>query len=132
MYSLIGANDAKEDFVNFLEKYGLYICLGVVTLIILTLIILFVIKPKRDNKNKVVDNSNEIISLLGGKVNIVSINQVGSRINLELVDDSLLDLEGLKQYGITNTIKMSSKIILVCNEASKINDLLQKNLQKQD
>jgi phosphotransferase system IIB component len=132
MYTLIGTNDAKEDFVNFLEKYGLYICLGVVVLIILTLIILFVIKPKRDNKNKVVDNSNEIISLLGGKANIVSINQVGSRINLELVDDSLLDLEGLKQYGITNTIKMSSKIILVCNEASKINDLLQKNLQKQD
>lgn len=124
---MVGGNEAKIDFISFLEKYGLYICLAVLVLILLTILFVFVLKPKAKKDVKTSINANEFISCLGGSENIVSFQQVGSRINLELVDNDKVDKEAIKKYGVNNVIQMSSRLVLVCIEASELVKLLESN-----
>lgn len=125
MSLMVGGNEAKMDFISFLEKYGLYICLGVVFLILLTILIIFIIRPKTKKETKPNIDIDEFITSLGGKENIISFQQVGSRINLELNDMEKVDSDNIKKYGVNNVIKMSSRLVLVCEDASKLAKLLE-------
>ena len=121
-----GSEEAKEDFIKFMEDYALFICLGVVGVIIITIIVIFVIKNKSKKgeiEHKQIPEEYDY-SLFGGKENIVSFEATGSRVNLVLKDYDLLDKEGLKKIGVNNFIKMADRIILVCENSEKIVALL--------
>ena len=59
-----------------------------------------------------VDNSLWIENL-GGKENIESVNQVGSRINLVLKDKEMINKDNLKELGVKSVLVMSNKVTLV-------------------
>ena len=121
-----GSEEAKEDFIKFMEDYALYIGLGVVAIIIATIVTLYLVKNKPDKKEsapKALPKENDY-SLFGGKENIVSFESTGSRVNIVLKDYNLLDKEGLKAIGVNNFIQMADRIILVCENSEKIIALL--------
>ena len=75
-----------------------------------------------------VDNSLWIDNL-GGRENIASVTQVGSRINLVLKDKELINKDNLKELGVKSVLVMSNKVTLVVennaeNIAKAINEAL--------
>ena len=129
---MIFARSFKEDFSIFLKDNALYLCLGVVALIVLTIIIVYLVKrnKKPSKKEEIVSSDfNLWIEYLGGKENIEEISGVGSRLTVQLKDGELLK-EDIKSLGVSSIMKMSGKIILVVeNSAEKLADNLKKSLQ---
>lgn len=128
---MIFADTWKEDFSSFLKNGALYICLGIIVLIIATIIVIYVIKNRKKKiaEPQYNENFNLWIEKLGGKDNIVSVSGIGSRLSLELKDDSLLK-EDIKELGVTSIMKMSGKIVLVVeNSASDIAEKIQNNIK---
>ena len=69
------------------------------------------------------------IDNLGGRENIASATQVGSRINLVLKDKELINKDNLKELGVKSVLVMSNKVTLVVennaeNIAKAINEAL--------
>ena len=127
---MILAQTWKEDFSEFLKNYALYICLGVVATIVLTIVIIFLIKNRKPQEKKFSDDFNLWYEYLGGLENIEEITGVGSRLTVKLKDLNRLD-EKIKELGVTNILKMSDKVVLVIeNSASELAESLSKNLQK--
>ena len=91
---------------------GWLIALFVVTgiLIIATIVVIIIFLKKR--KNVKVDDSLWIMNL-GGKDNVESVNQVGSRINLVLKDKEVINKDNLKELGVKSILVMSNKVTLV-------------------
>lgn len=128
---MIFADTWKEDFSSFLKNGALYICLGIIVLIIATIIVIYVIKNRKKKiaEPQYNENFNLWIEKLGGKDNIVSVSGIGSRLSLELKDDGLLK-EDIKELGVTSIMKMSGKIVLVVeNSASDIAEKIQNNIK---
>ena len=81
-------------------------------------------------KKKVVKVDNSLwIDNLGGRENIASVTQVGSRINLVLKDKELINKDNLKELGVKSVLVMSNKVTLVVennaeNIAKAINEAL--------
>lgn len=129
---MILARSFKEDFSAFLKNYALYLCLGVVALIVVTIVVIYIVKrnKKSPKKEEIVSNDfNLWIEYLGGKDNIEEISGVGSRLSIKLKDSELLN-EEIKSLGVTSIMKMSGKIILVVeNSAEQLADNLKKTLQ---
>ncbi len=129
---MVGGNDAKNDFIAFLESYALFIGLGFVAIIAITLLIILVILPrkhkKRDN-NPLKINENTLLLLLGGKENLIDVKAVGSRLSLVCKDYLLVNIEELKKYGVISAITMSDKLIMVCENSTKLLNLIEKSLQ---
>ena len=64
---------------------------------------------------------------MGGSDNIIESYAVGSRLNVKLKDNTLLDKEKIKALGIENIIEMSGKVVLVVeNNAEHILNELNK------
>ena len=105
---------------------GWLIALFVVTgvLMIATAVVLIIFLKKK----KVVKVDNSLwIDNLGGKDNIESVNQVGSRINLVLKDKEAINKDNLKELGVKSVLVMSNKVTLVIENnaediAKAIND----------
>lgn len=106
-------------FNEFLKNYGIWVALAIAGIVFLAVLVLFFIslyKKKThtydiDDKRKT--DVSEFLNLLGGKENVKHFEVKGSRLTLELIDDSLLQEEKLNAIGIDSIIKMSNKIILV-------------------
>lgn len=131
MVFAVGGEAAKEDFIKFLQNNALYLCLGIVGIIVITLVVIFVIKNgKKKGEPKLENSSDNFAELLGGADNVISYEQSGSRINLICSDYSKVDLKALEGYTITSSIQMSDRLILVSDNPTKFVQLLKKSLQK--
>ncbi|HZJ89900.1 MAG TPA: hypothetical protein VFD05_04455 [Bacilli bacterium] len=116
-------------FSEFLEQYALLIS-ALVAAVILVLIILFLVLPKLSKKTREVevlteDENAVIINALGGSENIIEISSQGSRVTVTLKDQTKFDEETLKKHGVSRTIIMEEKIILLVSEtlATNLNKL---------
>ncbi|MGM9858260.1 MAG: hypothetical protein ACI311_03315 [Bacilli bacterium] len=88
-------------------------------------------KPKKEPKKIKDKNINitydEIISNLGGKDNIVEMTTRGSRLSVVLKDNTLLNVDALKDIGVDGVIVMTSKVTLVIGEdAPKLKEYFEK------
>lgn len=88
-------------------------------------------KPKKEpkkNKDKNINSTyDEIILNLGGKENIVEMTARGSRLSIVLKDNSLLNIDALKNIGVEGVIVMTSKVTLVIGEdALKLKEYFEK------
>lgn len=117
-------SDPTNNPVNeFFRNYGMWIAIAFASLILIALIILFCVaysKRKKGHVNK--DKKDEqkdlsaFISSLGGKENIISFINIGSRLNIELKNYDLVDENKLNEIGVASLIKMSNKIVLVIKD----------------
>ena len=85
-------------------------------------------KASKKNKDKNINSTyDEIILNLGGKENIVEMTARGSRLNIVLKDNSLLNIDALKNIGVEGVIVMTSKVTLVIGEdALKLKEYFEK------
>ena len=85
-------------------------------------------KESKKNKDKNINSTyDEIILNLGGKENIVEMTARGSRLSIVLKDNSLLNIEALKNIGVEGVIVMTSKVTLVIGEdALKLKEYFEK------
>ena len=110
---------ASQDFNQFLKDNALWLCLGIVGIIILVLAITVIIalvrrkKKLKDGPKKRIINASAYISALGGADNIVSHELMRSRIVLVLKNYDIVDKEKLKEAGVDGFIMMSEKLTLV-------------------
>lgn len=101
---------------------ALFVATGVLMIATVVVLIIFL------KKKKVVKVDNSLwIDNLGGKENIESVNQVGSRINLVLKDKEMINKDNLKELGVKSVLVMSNKVTLVIENnaediAKAIND----------
>lgn len=87
---------------------ALFIVTGV--LIIATVIVVIIFLKKK----KVVKVDDSLwIDNLGGRENVTSVTQVGSRINLVLKDKEIINKDNLKELGVKSVLVMSNKVTLV-------------------
>ena len=101
---------------------ALFVATGILMIATVVVLIIFL------KKKKVVKVDNSLwIENLGGKDNIESVNQVGSRINLVLKDKEAINKDNLKELGVKSVLVMSNKVTLVIENnaediAKAIND----------
>ena len=87
---------------------ALFVATGILMIATVVVIIIFL------KKKKVVKVDNSLwIDNLGGKENIESVAQVGSRINLALKDKEKINKDNLKELGVKSVLVMSNKVTLV-------------------
>lgn len=120
----------KNNINTFLKNNAIWIAVGFVVIILLTLIILFLFnrnKTKKIDKTTYSISTNDWLDSLGGKDNILEISSRGSRLTLSLKEISLINETKLKELGVTSLLKMSNKLILVIEEnAAKIEEIIKK------
>ena len=112
-------------FSEFLEQYALLISV-VIAAIIFVLVIFFFVMPKLGKKSEELEarpeeEISEIIKALGGTENIIEISSQGSRVTVTLKDQTKFEEETLKKHGVSRTIIMEEKIILLVSEALAAN-----------
>ena len=101
---------------------ALFVATGILMIATVVVLIIFL------KKKKVVKVDNSLwIDNLGGKDNIESVSQVGSRINLVLKDKEIINKDNLKELGVKSVLVMSNKVTLVIENnaediAKAIND----------
>jgi phosphotransferase system IIB component len=84
--------------------------------------------PSRSKAGK---DYSEVLSLLGGKANIINVAQQGSRITLWVSDQSRCDYQKLKELGATGVFISGDTIkIMWPNEAQELANYLKKNVQE--
>ena len=91
----------------------LFVILPVVAAIIIVILVVILLKLKKGNKKIKVDAEfiNNLVNVLGGKTNILSVTNENGRIKFELEDLELAKLEELKSlsnsgvFVTNNTVK---------------------------
>ena len=93
------------------------------------------LKRKKEflEEQKVIDSYyKNIIDAVGKIQNIEKVEQVGSRLSFYLKDQSLLQVEALKEIHITGIVKTSKKVTLVVGEmAAKYAQFIQEEIKNQ-
>lgn len=93
------------------------------------------LKRKKEflEEQKVIDSYyKNIIDAVGKIQNIEKVEQVGSRLSFYLKDQSLLQIEALKEIHITGIVKTSKKVTLVVGEmAAKYAQFIQEEIKNQ-
>jgi len=107
---------------------GISIPVGVILLLGIVFLIIFLVKRKnkREVKQKIVVNDNDLIASLGGKENYVSSSLNMSRLTIVLKDYSIVNKEQLKKQGVEKIVEMSTKMILVGSTVENIYKSLNK------
>ena len=94
------------------------------------------LKRKKEflEEQKVIDSYYKNINDAVGKIqNIEKVEQVGSRLSFYLKDQSLLQVEALKEIHITGIVKTSKKVTLVVGEmAAKYAQFIQEEIKNQE
>ena len=94
------------------------------------------LKRKKEflEEQKVIDSYyKNIINAVGKIQNIEKVEQVGSRLSFYLKDQSLLQVEALKEIHITGIVKTSKKVTLVVGEmAAKYAQFIQEEIKNQE
>lgn len=122
MENLIIYGDAsKNSFNEWLGTYGLYISFALAGVVFLTVLGLFLytyIKGKKQgpmttkSPTKVIKNEAVLVAL-GGEDNILDHSLNGSRIILVLNNYDAVNVNALKELGVSSVVKMTNKITLV-------------------
>ena len=103
---------------------------GIVLFAIMLILILFLVRRKRSKQNTElyttsIDN-NKWVNALGGNENILSYDAKGSRLIVNISDNSKINKEELHELGVTSVIVSQDKVTLVLKEkAENIRNLLQ-------
>lgn len=112
----------------FLKENGIWIALGVVGLILITILTIFLTGfSKKRKKGKQETLYASFLDSIGGLENILSSSAKGSRLSLVLKSYDL-DEKKLEAVGVSSSIRMSNKITFVMQDAEKINDWIQKQI----
>ena len=94
------------------------------------------LKRKKEflEEQKVIDSYyKNIVDAVGKIQNIEKVEQVGSRLSFYLKDQSLLQVEALKEIHITGIVKTSKKVTLVVGEmAAKYAQFIQEEIKNQE
>ena len=122
MKNLVIYGDAsKNSFNEWLGTWGLYIAFGLAGVVFLTVLALFLytyIKGKKQgpiltkNEPKVIKNEAALVAL-GGAENILDHSLNGSRVILVLSNYDVVNVDALKEMGVSSVVKMTNKITLV-------------------
>ena len=112
---------SKNSFNEWLGTWGLYIAFALAGVVFLTVLGLFLytyFKTKKNgpvltnNQTKVIKNER-VLDALGGADNILDHSLNGSRVILVLNNYDSVNVEALKELGVSSVVKMSNKITLV-------------------
>lgn len=108
---------------------GITIPLAVVLVAVILLILYFSLKKRRKNVKEVenhIDIDDNVFFAFGGKDNIKSVELKGSRLVIELFDQTKFEKEFVKDKGIDRVLVMSNKITLVGENVEEIYKLFNK------
>ena len=123
-----------------IPTWGIIVMIIGVVFILVTIAFIFLLKRYLKRKKefleeqKVIDSYyKNIIDAVGKIQNIEKVEQVGSRLSFYLKDQSLLQVEALKEIHITGIVKTSKKVTLVVGEmAAKYAQFIQKKKKNQE
>lgn len=107
--------DELDDLNLFLKENALWLALAGVFIILLAVFFIFLSGRKR----KVAEDFGSLFLSLGGKDNILSAMFRGSRLTLQINDESKVLYDQFPKEIVSNYIKMTGKLILVVGEKSK-------------
>ncbi len=117
-------------------KPWLMITIIMVVVLLILVITLLIVKHQKKKKSyqeeqKIIDNYFvNIIESVGTINNIVSVSHIGSRLSFILKDQSLLNIDKLKEIHITGIVKTTKKVTLVVGEmAAKYATSIQNELE---
>lgn len=102
------------------------IVVALVAVLIAALVAVIVVKHSKSKQrkeftDKVAGLAGTVVQALGGLSNIESVDSRMSRLSLVVIDSSLVNLEMLKENGLSEIIVMEKKIVIVVgDEASKL------------
>lgn len=112
----------NQEINDFLSNNALWIALGFVGLIAITIGSIVLINYLRKNKTKKYNKANatnNFYEYIGGMDNVVSTKLVGSRFTIVLKNYDLVDKDKLKTLGVSSIISLKDKITLVLNDLGK-------------
>lgn len=121
-YLHVYGDASKNAFNDWLASYGFYIAFALATVVFFVVLGLFIYTFVKEKKNgPVLTNKNQpkviknepVLKALGGEENIVDHSLNGSRIILVLNDYDKVNVEELRELGVSSVVKMSNKITLV-------------------
>ena len=122
MKNLVIYGDAsKNSFNEWLGTWGLYIAFALAGVVFLTVLALFLytyIKGKKQGpiptakQTKIIKNE-AALEALGGAENILDHSLNGSRVILVLSNYDVVNVNALKEMGVSSVVKMTNKITLV-------------------
>ena len=122
MKNLVIYGDAsKNSFNEWLGTWGLYISFALAGVVFLSVLALFLYTYFKGKKNgpiiqkqetKVIKNE-AVLSALGGAENILDHSLNGSRVILVLSNYDAVNVDALKELGVSSVVKMTNKITLV-------------------
>ena len=123
-----------------IPTWGIIVIIIGVVFILETIAFIFLLKRYLKRKKefleeqKVIDSYyKNIIDAVGKIQNIEKVEQVGSRLSFYLKDQSLLQVEALKEIHITGIVKTSKKVTLVVGEmAAKYAQFIQEEIKNQE
>ncbi len=123
-----------------IPTWGIIVIIIGVVFILATIAFIFLLKRYLKRKKefleeqKVIDSYyKNIIDAVGKIQNIEKVEQVGSRLSFYLKDQSLLQVEALKEIHITGIVKTSKKVTLVVGEmAAKYAQFIQEEIKNQE
>ena len=115
-------SELKDDFNSFLKNYGVWIAVGVIAIIAITVFLILFLNKKGKGNKKIEDNTapSDWLIALGEKDNILEVTATGSRLTVRLKDQSLVNKEQLKTLGVTNIVTMSDKLVLVVEDKAEL------------
>lgn len=119
--------------LNPVVLYGLIAA----AIIIIAIVIVCLIKRSKRKKElaaeqQIIDGYYvNIIEAVGSIDNILNVENVGSRLSFYLKDQSLLQVDKLKEINITGIVKTSKKVTLVVGEmAAKYSTSIKAEIEK--
>lgn len=123
-----------------IPTWGIIVIIIGVVFILATIAFIFLLKRYLKRKKefleeqKVIDSYyKNIIDAVGKIQNIEKVEQVGSRLSFYLKNQSLLQVEALKEIHITGIVKTSKKVTLVVGEmATKYAQFIQEEIKNQE
>ena len=119
-----------------IPTWGIIVIIIGVVFILATIAFIILLKRylKRKKEFLVIDSYyKNIIDAVGKIQNIEKVEQVGSRLSFYLKDQSLLQVEALKEIHITGIVKTSKKVTLVVGEmAAKYAQFIQEEIKNQE
>lgn len=112
----------NQEINDFLSNNALWIALGFIGLIAITIGTIVLVNYLRKNKTKKYNKANatnNFYEYIGGIDNVVSTKLVGSRFTIVLKNYDLVDKDKLKTLGVSSIISLKDKITLVLNDLGK-------------
>ena len=119
---------------------GIYIGISAGAVVIVGLMLFFVIRKVRQDKKrkqseiavnqKVEESADKLSGCFGGKDNILSISQKGSRVSVSVKDIQLVDHDEINKE-LSSVMFMNNKVVFVIGSKSEeFSKLLQANIDK--